>query len=541
MVMGRGSWATGVLLAVSSLIVCGGRADADQHRLDAVRTFADNVLQHARDTYRETPTPLFVDGVNVDTLEPVRWVHREQVWIPSNLASHQNLFRTLVALTNLTGEAKYRDAARDAMVYGFEHLQHENGLLYWGGHRFLDLASGKAVGEGYRHELKHHYPFYEFMWEVDPRATRLFLDSFWNAHIMDWSTLDMNRHGAYQTEMTDLWANTWEGSEPFFEGRGLTFINTGTDLIYAGAIHYLLTGEKRALEWSKRLAEQYVNARHPKTGLGVYQFSQLRDGRDRAKVQFGPEWGEVALEGWMIRSSGSIYGTNARIQLWLAEQLGEDGREFIQWTVDGLRAWAKYGYDADKDMNRTMWADGTDLTGYVIKRDGYYGSKGRQIRSGSGSGQMVESYALAYRLSGDRLMWQTARAMARHRGIGDIGPSPGVDVAVDLETTSSDPILLYAVLELCRSNDHPDYLALAERIGDNIIAQRFHKGFFLPSSGHVNARVGAVEPLALLALEAVLRGEPQAVPSRGGMGFFHGPHDSRGRTTDGSVLWNARR
>ncbi len=137
--------------------------------------------------------------------------------------------------------------------------------------------------------------------------------------------------------------------------------------------------------------------------------------------------------------------------------------------------------------------------------------------------------------------WQTARAMARHRGIGDIGPSPGVDVAVDLETTSSDPILLYAVLEICRSSDHPDYLALAERIGDNIIAQRFHKGFFLPSSGHVNARVGAVEPLALLALEAVLRGEPQAVPGRGGMGFFHGPHDSRGRTTDGSVLWNARR
>ena len=227
--------------------------------------------------------------------------------------------------------------------------------------------------------------------------------------------------------------------------------------------------------------------------------------------------------------------------MWLAEQLGPDGQEFIRWTVDGLRAWAQYGYDADKDINRTMWADGTDLTGYVIKRDGYYGSKGQTIRSSGGSAEMVESYALAYRLSGDRRMWQTARAMARHRGIGDIGPSPGVDVAVDLETTSSDPVLLYAVLEICRSGDHPDYRALAGRIGDNIIAQRFHKGFFLPSSAHVNARVGAIEPLALLALEAMLRGEPQSVPRRGGTGFFHGPHDGRGRTTDGSVLWNARR
>ena len=66
---------------------------------------------------RDNVPPLFVDGLNVDTLEPVRWVHRDQVWIPSNLASHQNLFRTLVALTNLTGETKYRDAARDAMAY----------------------------------------------------------------------------------------------------------------------------------------------------------------------------------------------------------------------------------------------------------------------------------------------------------------------------------------------------------------------------------------------------------------------------------------
>ncbi len=541
MIEHRNFWVPALLLAATTVLLYGSRSDADSPRVEAVRTFADNVLEHARDTYRDVPTPLFVDGLNVDTLEPVRWVHRDRVWIPSNLASHQNLFRTLVALTNLTGQTRYRDAARDAMAYGFEHLQHENGLFYWGGHRFLDLASGEAVGEGYRHELKHHYPFYEFMWEVNPEATRRFLDAFWNAHIMDWSTLDMNRHGAYQTELTDPWTSTWEGSEPFFEGRGLTFINTGTDLIYAGAFHYLLTGEKRTLEWSKRLAEQYVNARHPETGLGVYQFSQLRDGRDRAKVQFGPEWGDVALEGWMIRSAGSIYGTNARIQLHLAELLGEEGREFVRWTVDGLRAWARYGYDAEQDINRTMWADGTDLTGYVIQRDGYYGSKGQKIRSGRATAEMVDSYALGHRLSGDPLLWEMARAMARHQGVGDIGSSPGADVDVDLETTNSDPNMLYAVLEICRSNDHADYRALAERLGENIIARRFHKGFFLPSSEHVNARVGAVESLALLALEAMLRGEPQQVPSRGGLGFFHGPHDGRGRTTDGSVLWNARR
>ena len=32
--------------------------------LDAVRTFADNVLKYGRDTYGPKHTPLFVDGLN---------------------------------------------------------------------------------------------------------------------------------------------------------------------------------------------------------------------------------------------------------------------------------------------------------------------------------------------------------------------------------------------------------------------------------------------------------------------------------------------
>ncbi|MGI5820266.1 MAG: pectate lyase [Armatimonadota bacterium] len=538
--------------------VCGGphaQADPLPDRIEAVRTFADNVLEHARDPYQGRP--VFVDGLNVDTMEPVQWVCNEEVWVPSNLASHQNLFRTLVALTNLTGETKYRDAARDAMAWGFENLQHENGLMYWGGHRFLDLASGECVGEGYRHEFKHHYPFYEFMAEVDAERTKRFLEAFWNAHVLDWATMDMNRHGAYDAEMGELWANTFEGAEPFFEGRGLTFINCGSDLIYAGAIHHMLTGEEGGLEWGMRLAEQYVNARHPETGLGVYQFTKpirrneppaegpLPTGSnygDRAENQFGADFGDAAREGYMIRSPGSIYGTNAVMQLQLAERLGEAGEQFVQWTVDGLRAWAEYGYDAENNLARPLLADGTDLTGYEIKRDGYYGSAGRVINTSTPPVNLIWSYALGYRLSGDATLWETARGMARGQDLGDIGSAPGVDVDVNLETGNSNPLVLFGVLEICRSSDEQAYRDLAVRIGENIVESRFHNGFFLPSAEHVNANVSATEPLALLALEAMLRGEPELVPHyTGGSGFFHGPHDGRGRTTDGSVLWNARR
>lgn len=75
-------------------------ADENSKYLDAVRTFADNVLKYGRDTYGPKHTPLFVDGLNIHTHEPVKWISPEgERWVLSNLASQQNLFRTLDGLT----------------------------------------------------------------------------------------------------------------------------------------------------------------------------------------------------------------------------------------------------------------------------------------------------------------------------------------------------------------------------------------------------------------------------------------------------------
>lgn len=42
--------------------------------LEAVREFADNVLKYGRDTYGPKHTPFFVDGLNIHTHEPVKWI-----------------------------------------------------------------------------------------------------------------------------------------------------------------------------------------------------------------------------------------------------------------------------------------------------------------------------------------------------------------------------------------------------------------------------------------------------------------------------------
>ena len=64
--------------------------------------FADNVLVLGIDRSGPAPTPLFVDGLDVDTHEPVKWKSRSgREWVPGNFASQQNLLRTLNGLTAL--------------------------------------------------------------------------------------------------------------------------------------------------------------------------------------------------------------------------------------------------------------------------------------------------------------------------------------------------------------------------------------------------------------------------------------------------------
>lgn len=82
------------------------------------------------------------------------------------MASQQNLFRAFTGLSNLTGESKYGDAARASVDYHFEHLVDESGLLRWGGHQFVDLATLEPVGhfDADTHEFKSHFPYYDLLW-----------------------------------------------------------------------------------------------------------------------------------------------------------------------------------------------------------------------------------------------------------------------------------------------------------------------------------------------------------------------------------------
>ena len=78
-------------------------ADEGNKYLNAVRSFADRILQSGRDIYGPNTTPLFADGLNVKTMEPVRWECRGETWVLSNFASQQPLLRTLDGISGGAG------------------------------------------------------------------------------------------------------------------------------------------------------------------------------------------------------------------------------------------------------------------------------------------------------------------------------------------------------------------------------------------------------------------------------------------------------
>jgi len=529
-------------------------SDDPNRYLDAVREFADNVLKYGRDTYGPKHTSLFVDGLNIYTHEPVKWrTPGGERWIVSNLASQQNLLRTLDGLTMVTGDSKYRGAAVEAVKYALEHLQSSNGLLYWGGHVAYDALGDKVGGRGpgNNHELKYHFPYYELMWQVNPKSTKQYLESFWSAHILDWSNLDMNRHGSTERPLEEPWDHEYEGGSVFFWGDGLTFLDAGSDLFYAAAMLSSLSGQEQPLVWAKRLAHRYVETRNPETGIGGFQYSQCSTAfccgpsirGDRAQYQFGDDFkGHFVVEGTLFPCYGNTPQVPPRIcQFLLGERLGAEGKEFTQWALEELTAWGKIAYRKGDNSWIPMLTDGTSMEGYVCKKDGYFGPKGRVITAGRAGPKDFWAYALAFRITGDSFMWEMARNIVEGNNWGDIGTDPKTGPHLDPDTDCSSVYALLGFLELYKGERHTELLQIARKIGDNILAGRFHKGFFVPSKKHIYARFDNLTPLALLHLDAFIHARSSSTPwVWPSSSFLACEYYGRGTAYDTSLIYTLR-
>jgi len=501
--------------------------------LNYVKTFADDVLKYATDTYHNPPSPLLADAYHKENKTHYRYAYGRYLECPdivhSNMARQMNFMRVLSALSLLTGDERYQQVFDANFKYYNEHFKSPNGLFYWGGHRLVDLKSLTHVGE-WNHELKNDYPAYKSLMKIDADATIQYIEAFWETHVYNWETLETSRHGDYNQAVDQLWDNHFADPEPFVEVKGLSFINTGSDLIFSACEYYKKTGNEKALLWVERLDHMYVKSRDPKTGLGVYQFNQPRATRftdnfadtesffgDRAKRQLGPELGETALEGNVLLESKTrtIYGSAALVFLHEARTLPKThaGKVLLKNTLSGLESFAQYAYIPETNMFKPLMANGTDLTGFELRRDGYYGKVGNKFMQYKADGLFFLVFAKAAAMqekitdsaSEKSILWQTAAHIGVGLGFGDIHED-----VLNLKTTSTCAYSLFAFINLYQLTGEEKYNDIAEVIASNITS-----GAFMGETSTMYRRdlikseyiwINSLEPLALLAQEASKKG-----------------------------------
>ena len=164
--------------------------------------------------------------------------------------------------------------------------------------------------------------------------------------------------------------------------------------------------------------------------------------------------------------TSTLYSENALMQLALAKSLGKDGDDLKKWTLDGLKAFATYAYDEQNNTFRPMLANGTDLSDYALKRDGYYGKKGTVLKAYPAGNEFLLSYARAWTLEPDDAIWKVARGIAKGQGLGDIGEPGGANRRLNSQTENHQPYAIFALIDLWQATGQRDYLTLADRIGE---------------------------------------------------------------------------
>lgn len=489
------------------------------------------VSQAARS--RKHPSPLLADGFEIATSLPVVWHFPDGHDAPiSNFASQQNWLRTLCAMSVITGEAHYQQQAVTHSRYFLEHFTDDNsGLFYWGGHRFINLdtlASEGPESKAMVHELKHHLPYYALLYRVNPEKTLHYLQGFWNAHVEDWQSLDLGRHGDYakprdpqvfRHPRRDVVDPARWPTLPLT--KGLTFVNAGTDLIYAAFTYAGYTGDRDAAAWGKHLYRQYVLARNPETGMPVYLFSSPRQRQpvpeddnqtqswfgDRAQRQFGPEFGAIAKEANVLfRDMRPLLIDNPLAMLEILRLQPDD--DMLAWVISGLKNYYQYAYDVTGNVLRPMWNNGQDMTGYVFRRDGYYGKAGTVLKPFALEGDYLLPLVRAYCLSDDADLYALIETLLTR---------------IAQDGLRATPFLLLALTELAGHTQSEAHAQLAWQLAETLVEQHFHHGLFVRSPRHRYLRLDDPVALALLTFIAACYGKRDEIPTvltQGG--YVHG-------------------
>lgn len=286
-----------VFTLVAFCAVSGGSdADAADY-LKMVRDYADAMMENGRDVYGTQHSPLFAETLDRqtgrllegDALQQVaalpfdKWGIRphDRMLAGANPQHCQNLYQILYALSTLTGQSRYAEAADESLQFFFTHCQSPvTGLLWWGEHAGWDFRTEQPIEKpaGTTHEFYRPWVLWDRSWQLAPEPCRRFALGLWEHQIGDHQTGDYSRHAAIDKH--------GPGTDAPYARHGGFYIET-----WAAA--YRKTGDKVFLQAIDAVVDSLERARLHEGGMLVGG-SKKKGGRTAYDVSLAVSLGHAA-------------------------------------------------------------------------------------------------------------------------------------------------------------------------------------------------------------------------------------------------------
>jgi uncharacterized protein YyaL (SSP411 family) len=428
--------------------------------LDAAQTFLDTMIDKGTDRYGRKHTPLFCLTLDPETHappKPPRAIDKEYArnfeylyrdfgyfW-KSHVHSAGPIYdmgtlRALYALSAVTGRPRYAGAADQYVRFVLDNLvSTQTGHFGWGEHLFYNVYLDYLIGGAftvrsvrkfsYAHELERWTTIYDVFWDKDPEKTRGEIEATYEYKIHDPKTFINNRHSDY------------------YAGRltndTLTFSKHSGLFAHAFAFLHSKTGDPMHLEWARKSAALFWDARNPTTGLIKNDF-QRKDETAEAS-------GMAQLALFLMR----------------AYQWHTDG-SFVEKALAYVKAYWKHFHAGEG-----RFRDQLDVSGKDLKPGQFAEYWEAPIRS-------AKAAALAYSLTKDPVALELADTVITH-----LAPETRFTTII-IRSLISDEVearscALSTAIDLYEATAETKYLAKARALADDAIARFLYRGLFVSS------------------------------------------------------------